>query len=173
MHWSMWIIYIVIVLWVFPAALRSSTAIMLLTTWGVGEAFWLTTGENLPLQLYFLLDAIAISFIISWARATDWLILAIYPVMWAIYALVDSETAQWWSLWALALLQFLAAGRPVYLLNFRGAINDMGGPSAARSPTSRSHYPAISSDLGTFGSPYHSTSHLKHGPDQAAFGKDR
>jgi hypothetical protein len=173
MHWSMWAIYIVIVLWVAPAALRSDTAMVLLTAWGAGEAFWLVTGENLPLGLYFLLDAIAISFIISWAKGTDWLILGIYPVMWAIYALLESETAQWWSLWALSGLQFLAAGRPTYLLNLRGAINELGRSSAARSPTSRSHYLTVPPDMGAAEPPYGRTSHLKLGPDQAAFGKDR
>jgi hypothetical protein len=40
----------------------------------------------------------------------DWIVLAIFPLVWGAYVANVSEYARWWALYGLAMAQFLAAG---------------------------------------------------------------
>lgn len=96
--------------------IRNPTAAALVISWLSAEFYWLRTGDNMPLSIYFVADlfVMVVLCLKAWARrATIWdmLIMAIFPMMWLYY--FDQEIGayhKWYALYFLALAQFLAAG---------------------------------------------------------------
>lgn len=83
---------------------------MLLSAWLVGQiAYWLTR-DSAPVEVYIPVDIIAA--ILIYKYRTNWMdsaILAIYPAMWIAYFTMP-ELQQWWTLYWLAIAQFVLAG---------------------------------------------------------------
>lgn len=115
-----------------PAAWRNPTAAALSISWILGEIIFLNTGNPLPTRFYLIPDLFVLAVIIAkpepcdlrpymnaWHQAkcmvlerapADRVVMLIFPVMWIIYASDLSAPAKWYGLWALCIVQFLAAG---------------------------------------------------------------
>jgi hypothetical protein len=120
-----------------PALLLNRTApalsvAALAISWCVQEAFWLVSGECIGTLGGLALDYGAILVIVAkpeirdcspyptlwhqilsfWCERSIWdaAILAIFPLMWLVHASRLDPYHQYWSLWWLALVQFLLAG---------------------------------------------------------------
>jgi hypothetical protein len=115
-----------------PSAWRNPTAAALVMAWFAGQAFYLVTGNNLPVELYLMPDILVLAVIFSKPEACDLrpyrgtlhqlrcmvlerspadrVILAIFVVMWAIYPAAIHPFYKWYLLLALCITQFLAAG---------------------------------------------------------------
>jgi hypothetical protein len=121
----------------------TATAAALVLSWVIGEAVYLITGNNIPLNFYLFCDISVIGVIYAKPRyrpcpsfdgalhqlrclilercPTDRVVLAIFPLMWVAYAAEISAYAKWWSLWWLVLAQFAAAAWEVISLERRDA----------------------------------------------------
>jgi hypothetical protein len=127
------IIFALVVLLVgIPSMWRNVTAIALVVSWGLGQAVWMISGDNLPLRIYFLCDLTVLTAILCKSEAFnclpyhgprhqvrclllerslwDRIVIMIFPAMWAVYVLPVGEYNRWWTLFYLALAQLLAAG---------------------------------------------------------------
>lgn len=97
------------------ASVRNPTAAALVVAWAVPQASWMQGGSNLPIDLYRFTDLCAASIIFLKVATVqpkarwDWLVISIYAVMWAVYDFPMAERTRWFTLMALALLQFAAA----------------------------------------------------------------
>jgi hypothetical protein len=92
-----------------PSAFFNRTALALVGSWGVQEAMALLIGQPAEWLTGFALDysVLLIIFTCPGARTWhDWAVAAIFPVMWAVHALVPDPYYRWWTLWWLALIQF-------------------------------------------------------------------
>lgn len=110
---------------------RNPTAAALVVSWSVGEMIWLATGNPLPVSYYPFLDIAVLAVIAckppyrrwqprgAWERLqgiildrspADRAVVLVFPIMWLIYVAPLHPYYAWWSLWLLAIIQFLAAG---------------------------------------------------------------
>jgi len=116
----------------FPAAFRNRTALALCASWLIAEVVCRTTGESLPILLYFILDYAVLLVIFTKPEIrdlspyrsfadqmmalakerspSDVVVVAIFPLMWIIYVVDIGDFYRWWVLWGLVQLQFFAAG---------------------------------------------------------------
>jgi len=107
-----------------PSAWRNPTAAALVIAWVMGQAIYLVTGDNLPVEMYLFPDLFVIAIIASKARRSnaDWIVLGLFPVMWIAYPFAASQPFYvWWLLWALCLAQFLVVGAETLSRLLRGA----------------------------------------------------
>lgn len=131
MTWPELVILGVVLLVGVPASFRNPTAAALVASWAFGQGVWLATGDNLPLRAYVMTD-IAVLVVVACKplkfrgpytsirrqfrgvfierSAWDRIVIAIFPVMWALYVLTVGDKFKWYALWALAIIQILAAG---------------------------------------------------------------
>jgi hypothetical protein len=110
MHWTIILLYLVLLCWVLPVAPHEDVALALLGAWAAGEVVVRMMGDLLPVGFYFLFDAIVICFIVVDRRKLPRLILCLYPVAWTAYVIIDDPRTQWFCLWAVTLVQFILAG---------------------------------------------------------------
>lgn len=114
-----------------PSAWRNPTAAALVISWIFGELVYLFTGDNLPINFYLYPDIFVLAVIMAKPEAcnlrpyinvwhqlkclllerspSDRFVMAIFPVMWAIYVSGLQPYYTWWLLWSLVILQFLFA----------------------------------------------------------------
>jgi hypothetical protein len=124
-HPAGWLIWLVVGAWVIPGASLRWSAAVLAIAWALAEDYACRTGDALPEKIYWPLDLLsigAILFIIAWrglackdlfcpVNRREWMLLAPYPIMFAIYQSDGlSKAAEWWLLWAIVLFQFALAG---------------------------------------------------------------
>lgn len=122
----------------FPAAFRNRTALALCVAWLVPEVIYFFLDTNLPLMLYFIFDYLVIivmftkpdlcdlspytslgaQFRALWFERcrTDFIVGAIFPVMWLIYIVRIDDFYKWWTLWGLVLVQFFVSGWEAFCL---------------------------------------------------------
>lgn len=111
MAWEGWLLYGVVVFWLVPGAIWRPAALALLLSWFAGELAWEELHIYVPLKLYIAADACVIASVLARQRgATDWLILAIFPIEWVCYFTPMPERQQWFWLYWLVLMQFILAG---------------------------------------------------------------
>ena len=116
MHWTLAFMFAA-VLWSLCAYWRKGS-LALAASWIIAQAVWYATGDNVPIWLYVPLDAIVIASMIRWHSGfLDHLIVAIFPLQWMAYTWAD-PVEQWWTLWLLALCQFILAGPWRYTRQF-------------------------------------------------------
>lgn len=138
-----WTTYAIVVAWLYPAALKSNVALWVLLAWFMGEV-WARAVEagpapHLPMNVYFLTDAICICGIIGYA-GREWLprvIIGIFVLEWAVYLGDQHPYYKWITLWALTLTQFVLAGPWGMIrnkLNDRGAVFRRGRPLSSHHP---------------------------------------
>ena len=156
MSWPEVLIHAVVLLVGFPAATRNATAAALCLSWLFGQSIWWITGDNLPLRYYLLADLTVLAVIYMKTPARDlfpyrsfshqlaafWLersmsdriVLGIFPIMWALYALPVSEYHRWWGLYWLCIAQFIAAAhealQPYFAARKANAGKQPDSPSA-------------------------------------------
>ncbi len=103
---------------------RGSLALAL--SWGLGQVWWLATGDALPIGLYRVLDLAVVVTILTAPRSwLDWGILAGFAGQWWAYSNMAGVN-QWWCLFWLALAQMALAG-PWQQVQ-RGIISNSHGP---------------------------------------------
>lgn len=132
MSWPEILMWAVVLCIGLPSVARNITSLGLVISWAAGQMTWMLTGDNLPIAVYVAMDAFVITIIYIKAAAYDcypysslvdqlcafWLekswwdriVLAIFPVMWALYAAPISDFHRWWALWMLVIVQFLVSG---------------------------------------------------------------
>lgn len=95
-----------------PSAWRNATALALVASWAIAQWWWLVTGDNIPLAVYFLCDTAVMAVILAKpARAwSDGVVLTIFLPMWVLYVAPLTDHDRWWLLWGLAIAQFMAVG---------------------------------------------------------------
>lgn len=109
MHWTLATTCVLIV-WAMAAGPWRLGSIALAASWMIAQAWYCWSGESVPLLLYHLLDAVVIAAVLNWRGSwLDWIILALFPLEWWVYGQMTG-TPQWWALWGLSSLQFVAAG---------------------------------------------------------------
>ena len=122
MHWTLILTYILVFAWVAPAALWRKSSLALLISWSAAQAWYLLSGDSVPIPLYLVADAIVIAVILAFSKdRTDLGILAIFPAMWLVY-FSDGGVSQWWALYWLAMTQFVLAGPWVVFARIGGNI---------------------------------------------------
>lgn len=111
---------------------RNLTAFALVLSWCFGQGIWLVTGNNLPISAYVIADIFVLAAIFCkadwqqywpyegwkaqllalWYERSPWdrAVIAIFPVMWCVYALPLGEWTKWALLWWLSAAQFFFAG---------------------------------------------------------------
>lgn len=105
-----WVVFAVVALWLAPASLWRPSALALLIQWSVGEAVYQLTGDFIPLPVYVVGDCAVIAAVYLWrSHWSDWLILAVYPVVFWLYTIPETR-GQWVALYLLTLVQFVLAG---------------------------------------------------------------
>lgn len=111
MSWAQIVMWSVVLGLGLPAAFRNPVAAALVLQWSIAQGSWLATGDELPIWLYRPTDiaVLAIIYLKHGRTRSDWTVVAIFPVMWAFYAMPISKADIWWSLWVLAILQFMSA----------------------------------------------------------------
>lgn len=115
MHWSGWIIYTVVALWLAPAMLVHHAARVLFCAWFLAEMISVSTGNKLPIGYYVFLDAVALFALWRWGGGrADRAIMLLYAPMALSYGLwwaglLDNRPT-WWALYWLAMTQFVIAG---------------------------------------------------------------
>jgi hypothetical protein len=124
----MWLVVLAVGL---PSMFRNPTAGALVASWIVSEMLWLT-GYGLPVDFYVFPDLFVLAVIFAKAEAypchpyrsawdqlrciitersvPDRIVMLIFPVMWAIYVSKLPPFYVYWTLWPLAIVQYLAAG---------------------------------------------------------------
>ncbi len=109
MHWTLTVIGLAVA-WALLGGLWRPGSIALAASWMAGQAFYVGTGNALPLALYAVLDPLVLYII--WRHHSsrlDWFIMACFPFQWATYVMVTGA-AQWWILWITSLAQMVLAG---------------------------------------------------------------
>lgn len=108
MHWTL-ALAIIGVVWAGCAYWRP-VSLALALAWMVGQAWWITTGDQTPTGLYWFTDAaiivIGLRFLSCWY---DIAILALFPFAWFGYTWSD-PVQQWWFLSGIMLAQLFLAG---------------------------------------------------------------
>lgn len=104
-----------------PAAWLNPTAAALVLAKISGWAIYKITGDNLPVEYYLFPDVFVIAMIMAkYERSVpDRIVLLIFPIMWCLYLAPLHPFYVWWSLWALVIAQFLAAGADSFLICWR------------------------------------------------------
>jgi hypothetical protein len=143
-HWTVWITYAVMMAWVAPVALREYVALTLLAAWAAGEVVSRLAGDLLPLQFYFLADAMVICILISDQRFLPRLTSLLYPFAWAAYAFVDNPRTLWFCLWGITVAQFILAG---WQGRLRGNLNDVERLATGQGSMAGGGYHSISAHL--------------------------
>lgn len=132
MTWPEIVMWLVVAGVGMPAAAFNRTAFALTVSWAAGQGVWLTTGESLPISLYILCDYAVLLVIFTKPERVDcspyrdlraqlmalWTerqmgdryVMAIFPLMWTAYLAPVGDHYRWWTLWVLAIAQFVAAG---------------------------------------------------------------
>jgi hypothetical protein len=127
-HALMWAIVLVVGV---PSAWRNPTAGALVLCWVFSEGLWALTGNGLAVAYYAYPDAFVIAVIfakpewcnLGWDRGwllelkcillerspCDRIILLSYPVVWTLYVVGIAPYYQWWSLYWIAVAQFVVA----------------------------------------------------------------
>jgi len=109
MHWTLQLT-LMLVIWACIGGLWRHSALALIGAWGIGQAVYLTTGNSLPIPLYWLTDAVVICIIFGYIGSKlDYVIMALFVACWWAYSTKEG-TEQWWILWAISSLQFFLAG---------------------------------------------------------------
>ena len=124
------IIWLVVLVVGIPSTWWNPTAGALVICWIVGEVSYLVIGDNLPILHYLIGDAFVLLVIFAkaehrfplegcriqlWKTLLDsvcmdrW-VLAIFVIMWMIYAVPLHPYFKWWALYYLLVAQFLATG---------------------------------------------------------------
>jgi hypothetical protein len=125
-----------------PSAWRNPTSAALVVSWLAGEAYWLITGDNLPTGFYLFPDIFVLAVIFAKMEPCDYepyegawhqfkcllldrsladrVVMLIFPVMWAIYVAPVHPYYAWYMLWALVIIQFIAAGIEGFVKLSRG-----------------------------------------------------
>lgn len=138
MTWAQVVMWLVVVGIGLPAAASNRTALALVISWAIPYGAWLITDENLPINLYFILDYFVLLVIFTkpeirdcspyknfaeqvkalWRERSmgDVIVASIFPLMWVIYLVDIGDFYRWWMLWGLVQLQFLAAGWEAFSL---------------------------------------------------------
>lgn len=118
-----------------PAATRNATAVGLVASYFAAQGLWYFTGLVFSPKLSLLIDLSVIAVIYCkrpaydcwpyrdwrlqlcaiWLERSYWdrIVLAAFPPMWAVYFLPLSASTAFWSLYWLAIAQFIAAGGEV------------------------------------------------------------
>jgi hypothetical protein len=112
---------------------RNPTAAALVLSWAFGFLIYLKTGNGLALKFYFMADIAVIAAIYickheernlrpyrnAWHQLQcfllerslwDRIVLCIFPLAWIAYIANIDAYYRYWTLWVLAVAQFLAAG---------------------------------------------------------------
>ena len=98
------------VAWAAVAAPWRRGSLALALSWAVGQVWWLSTGDALPVTLYRVLDIAVIAALFFSPRSRlDYIILAGFAGQWWAYSNMQGA-AQWWTLFWFALAQMVAAG---------------------------------------------------------------
>lgn len=98
-------------IWSLTAFAYRPPSIVLVVCWFIAQCNFFQTGDSLPRELYCVLDIFPIAAVVLW-RSTwhDLLILGLFVPEWWVYFHITDDVAAWWSLWALSLIQLIAAG---------------------------------------------------------------
>lgn len=125
MAWQNLVIFSVIMLWLYPTAVRSNVALTVMATWAINETWWLITGDNMPIEIFVLTDCIAICVLIGYRETLPRVIIGLYVVEWPVYAMKGHihDYYHWMALWALTLTQMVLAGP---WKTIRGLVNGWG-----------------------------------------------
>lgn len=134
MTWPALVMYAVVLLVGVPAMVRNPTAFGLVISWSIAEGLWYMTGDNLPLDFYFIADLTVIAIVYAktisarpgkvyasgWHQLKcmvtdltrcDRAIVALFLFgAWPVYVLNIGAWEKWFLLWAVTILQFLIAG---------------------------------------------------------------
>lgn len=109
------------------------TAAALAFAYFTTQLWWLLSGRGLDAGEMFMIDVLVVGLILCKAitrcpdmefvdfldqlrcfllspTLADRIVLGIFPLMWAVYVLRIDEHNRWWTLFALAMAQFIAAG---------------------------------------------------------------
>lgn len=119
-----------------PSAWRNPTAAALVMAWFAGQAIYLITGNNLPVEYYIFPDVVVLAVIMAkreWCnlrpyRSTwhqlscvllerspaDRFVMVIFGVMWLAYIARIDDYTKWWLLYYLVVAQFFAAGTEAF-----------------------------------------------------------
>lgn len=162
-HLTVWLCYAALV-WLAIVGRRDTLALSLLGAWAAAEVFVRGTGNPLPLGLYYLLDAVVISIVMDDARRLTRAVIVLYPLSWAGYNFIENDRLQWFTLWAIQMLQFLLAGHQCRMgvqhhgMGRLGADDrPLGGGGAYPMAI---HFPSAKADQ-------HAAGHAEHGTAQA------
>lgn len=115
-----------------PSSWKNPTAGALVLCWVVSKTIFLVSGNGLATDYYIFPDLFVLAIIFAkpeictfrpyqntWDQfkciflersVPDRIVMLIFPVMWVIYYSNIHSYYQWWSLWMLSIIQFLAAG---------------------------------------------------------------
>ena len=96
MHWTLTVIGFAVA-WALLGGLWRPGSIALAASWMAGQAFYVGTGNALPLALYAVLDPLVLYAIWRWhSSRLDWFIMASFPFQWATYVMATGA-AQWFA----------------------------------------------------------------------------
>ena len=99
-----------LVIWACIGGLWRPVALALVGAWGFGQAVYLVTGNNLPIPLYFVADAVVFLIAVRcFGSKLDSVIMALFVICWYVY-LTKTGSNQWWWLWWISSVQLLLAG---------------------------------------------------------------
>lgn len=121
------ILWLIVVAVGFPAMRWNPTAIALVLSFVASKAIYFTTGQNIAPEYYPFIDFFVITVILCRAEPcthdrwslwclilerspADKLVMLSFLPVWFFYVAKVSFSTQWFALWLLAIVQFLAAG---------------------------------------------------------------
>lgn len=102
-----------IVLVGLPSSFCNRTAAALVLSWATQEMVWILTGQTAEILTGLVLDyGVLLVILLKPGRRSfsDFVVAAIFPLMWTAHALIDDAYSRWWALWWLALAQIGASG---------------------------------------------------------------
>ena len=104
-----------------PAAYRNPTAGALVLCWVFSEGLYTFTGNGLAVNYFIFPDLAAIAVIFAKHKQSvpDYIVLAIFPIMWIFYVSPFAPYYEYWGLWWLSIAQFVSAGSEGYYKLFR------------------------------------------------------
>lgn len=109
MHWTL-TTAVILVAWAAIGGLWRPSAVALVAAWGLGQLAFVVTGNELPLELYWITDPAVMYITWRWLGSKlDYAILAGFPVCWWAY-IYQTGADQWWTLWFITCLQLFLAG---------------------------------------------------------------
>lgn len=149
-HMILWAVVLAVAA---PASFRNPTAGALALCYMISECIYLLTGKGLAVDYYIFPDTFVLAVIfakpaacsfqpyrstfhqfkcIVLERSTqDRIVMLAFPAMWAIYISDLHPFYQWWGLWALSIVQFLAAGWEGFSKIYRSrAVSETLDPSS-------------------------------------------